>query len=321
MGNDMIYGEIQNVDKKVSRIFAGTTSIYAVKDKNAYFDELINLGVNAFDLARVYYGAEKAMGEWLEKSGKRDEVVLLSKCCHPSMFGKKRVNKKELLKDFAKSTKELHTDKIDIYLLHRDDETIAVDEIVETMNELHAKGKVGAFGGSNWSHQRIEEANEYAYKKGLVPFVASSPNFTLAESVTDPWGGGCVSLTAKDNVDAIEWYKKSNMPVIAYSSLAGGLFSGRINKDRSNINEVLSRPAIKGFVSEENLERLTRVEKLAEEKSVSVAQIAMAYVNCYPLNTFAVVSTRNPSSMKANIDALNIKLTDEEMKYLNLEDR
>lgn len=320
METKMTYGKIPYVEKEVSRIFAGTASIYGVKDKNAYFDELFDLGINAFDMARVYFGAEKAVGEWLEKSGKRDEVVLLSKCGHPSIFGKKRVNKKEVLKDFELSTKELHTDKIDIYLLHRDDTSKPVDEVVEMLNELHSKGRIGAFGGSNWTHQRIEEANEYAYKKGLVPFSVSSPNFTLAESVCDPWGGGCVSLTSKESDGGIEWYQKTDMPVIAYSSLAGGLFSGKINEDRSNIKEVLSKPSIKGFVSDENLERLKRVEKLAKEKNVAVPQIAMAYVNCFPMNTFAVVSTRNPSSMRKNIDALNIVLSQEELKYLNLED-
>lgn len=319
MATEMIYGKIPYVEKEVSRIFAGTASIYAVKDKNAYFDELFALGINAFDMARVYFGAEKAVGEWLEKSGKRDEVVLLSKCCHPNMFGGKRVGRKHILKDFALSTKELHTDRIDIYLLHRDVPSVPVDEIVETLNELHSNGKIGAFGGSNWIHQRIEEANEYAYKKGLVPFSVSSPNFTLAESIDDLWGGGCVSLTAKNSVGAIEWYQKTDMPVVAYSSLAGGLFSGKINEDRSNISEVLPKTSQKGFVSDVNLERLSRVEKLAKEKGVTVPQIAMAYVHCYPMNTFAVVSTKNPSSMKKNIDALKIELTSDELKYLNLE--
>lgn len=72
---------------------------------------------------------------------------------------------------------------IDIYLLHLDDPDVDVAVPVEVMNALHAEGKIGAFGGSNWTHQRIEEANEYAYRRGLIPFTVSSPNFGLADQV------------------------------------------------------------------------------------------------------------------------------------------
>ena len=315
----MQYRKIPHVDKEVSRIVLGTGSIYAVKDKNAYFDEVLKLGINTFDMARVYFGAEDAVGKWLEKSGKRESVVLLSKCCHPSMLGKKRVGAKYILEDFAKSTAQLHTDKIDIYLLHRDDKNVPVGEIVETLNELHVKNKIGAFGGSNWGFRRIEEANEYAYKKNLVPFSVSSPHFSLAESVDDIWGGGCVSLSARGKAEERAWYINNGMPVFAYSSIAGGFFSGKINKERSNIKDVLSKISIKGFVSEENLERLSRAEALAAKKGVTVPQIALSYVLCHTMNVFAVTSSKNAGSLKNNADALSIALSEAETKYLNLE--
>ncbi len=72
---------------------------------------------------------------------------------------------------------------IDIYLLCRDDPDVDVAVPVEVMNALHAEGKIGAFGGSNWTHQRIEEANEYAYRRGLIHVTVSSPNFGLADQV------------------------------------------------------------------------------------------------------------------------------------------
>ena len=72
---------------------------------------------------------------------------------------------------------------INIYLLCRDDPDVDVAVPVEVMNALHAEGKIGAFGGSNWTHQRIEEANEYAYRRGLIHVTVSSPNFGLADQV------------------------------------------------------------------------------------------------------------------------------------------
>ena len=62
--------------------------------------------------------------------------------------------------------------------------------MVEILNEYHKAGRIGAFGGSNWTHQRIAEANQYAGEHGLIPFTVSSPNFGLCDQIGDPWGGG-----------------------------------------------------------------------------------------------------------------------------------
>ena len=155
---------------------------------------LFRSGVNAFDTARVYALSEKSLGDWVYQRGLREQVVLLSKCGHPSVSGEKRINEQEIRRDFAESSQYLKTDFIDIYLLHRDDPEIEAGVAVEILNALYAEGKIGAFGGSNWTHQRIEEANEYAYKHSLVPFSVSSPNFGLADQICDLWGGGCLSI-------------------------------------------------------------------------------------------------------------------------------
>lgn len=226
----MQYAEIPYVSKKVSRILFGTAMQPFVMgaDGNDLLDAIYSTGVNTFDCARGYMGAEKSFGNWLETREIRDNVVILSKCAHPSMFGKKRVNRDEIRKDFARSARDLRTDYIDIYLLHRDDPDVEAGEIVEILNELHAEGKIGAFGASNWTHRRIEEANEYAWSHNLIPFSVSSPNFGLADQVQDPWGGGCVTISGPANAEARKWYEKNQMPVIAYSSLGRGLFSGRV---------------------------------------------------------------------------------------------
>lgn len=318
----MEYVNIPYVEKKLSRIIYGT-AIEPFKsggDGNELLDAVYKLGVNTFDTARVYGDAEKVLGRWLEERGRRKEVVILSKCGHPDPDGRKRVNEKEIREDFAKSSGYLRTDYIDIYLLHRDDPDVEPGACVEVFNALHAEGKIGAFGGSNWTHERIMEANEYAYKHNLIPFTVSSPNFGLAEQVTDPWGGGCVSISGRANKAARDWYEKEQMAVVAYSSLGHGLFSGRVKTDEiDRIHEVLDEFAIKGYACEENFERLRRCELLAAKKGCSVSQIAMAWIFQHGLNVFAAVSTSKASRMKENIDALCIGLSNEEMLYLNPE--
>lgn len=318
----MKYAKIPYVDKKVSRILFGTAMqpFMTGGDGTELLDAVYALGVNTFDCARAYGDAEKSLGSWVEKRGIRDQVVILSKCAHPDMYWNKRVNAAEIKKDFERSASELRTDSIDIYLLHRDDPDVEVGEIVEVMNELHAKGKIGAFGASNWTHQRIEAANAYAREHQMVPFCVSSPNFGLAEQVQDPWGGGCVTISGPANADAREWYAKNQMPVIAYSSLGRGLFSGRVKgREPEKAMEVMDEVSMKGYGCPENFERLRRCEQLAAEKGCNVPQIAMAWIFGQPLNTFAVVSTSKPERMQKNIDALHIALGKEELEYLNLE--
>lgn len=318
----MQYGKISYLNKKASRIFYGVAiePFLSGGDGNELLDAVFALGINTFDLARVYGEAETAMGRWMEERGNREDVILLSKCAHPSATWEKRVNEKEIRYDFAVSSEKLRTDYIDIYLLHRDDPEVEVGEIVEILNAMHAEGKIGAFGGSNWMHERIALANEYAYKHNLIPFTVSSPSFSLAEQVRDPWGGGGMTISGPSNQEARDWYRKNNMPVIAYSSLAHGMLSGKVkSQDMQKNIEDLDEVIRKGYLCEENIERLRRCEELANRKGCSVPQLALAWIFKQNLDTFAVVSSSNPKRMQSNIDALQLELSQEELAYLNLQ--
>ena len=320
----MQYGEISYVKKPVSRILYGTAMepFNVGGDGNVLFDAMYEQGINAFDTARVYGEAEQVLGRWIEERELRDKVVILSKCVHPLPDGTKRVSEKEIRADFALSSRYLRTDYIDIYLAHRDDEQVSVEEIVEAFNALHAEGKIGAFGGSNWTHQRIEEANEYAYKHDMLPFTVSSPNFGLAEQVKDLWGGGSISISGPAGLEARKWYAKERMPLVAYSSLGRGLFSGKLkSEDAAFADRVLDEFAMKGYAYPQNFERLRRCEELAAEKGCSVSQIAMAWIFRQKLNTFAVVSTSKPERMQENIAAMELELTADEISYLDLQEK
>ena len=314
----MKYRQIPYVDKPCSELIYGTAIPPYLDGGNG--DEILegvfSLGINFIDTARNYKLAEKSVGHWFETYGHRDEVVLLTKCAHPE-DGRKRVSEKDIREDYAVSREYLHTDYFDVYLLHRDDPEVPAGTIVEIMNALHAEGKIGAFGGSNWTHHRIEEANEYAYKHDLIPFSVSSPNFSLAHQAGDPWGWGTVTITGDENRDAREWYKANQMPVVAYSSLARGLFSGRLKStDYGRAAELLDEAAFKGYAYPENFEKLARCEELAAKKGCSVTDIALNWLYRQNINVFAVVSSNNPDRMKQNIAAIDLALSPEELDYL-----
>lgn len=315
----MQYKKIQNVNKPVSELIYGTASEPFLSGQNAddILEQVFASGINTIDTARNYQLAEKSIGHWFETYGRRDEVVLLTKCGHPE-GGRKRINEKDIREDYTVSSKYLHTGYFDIYLLHRDDPDVEVGEIVEIFNALHAEGKIGAFGGSNWTHRRIEEANEYAYKNGLIPFTVSSPNFSLAHQAGEPWDFGTVTITGPENEDARNWYRETEMPVVAYSSLARGLFSGKLSSDDfDKAAEILDEAAMKGYCYPENFEKLRRCEQIAFQKGTSVTAVALNWVFHQNLNVFAVVSTANPARMKENVCALDLNLTKEELCFLD----
>ena len=315
----VLYGSISGIAQPVSRILLGVASIPEKADTNIWLNSILETGVNFFDTARVYGNSEETLGRWFDECGTRERVVLLSKCCHP-FLNLRRVSAKAIRHDLRLSLQALRTDYIDLYLLHRDDPAVPVGEIVETLNELKAAGRLRAFGGSNWTHSRIEAANEYAYSHNLTPFSASSPNFSLADPVGDPWGHNSLSIAGRAQAEARAWYEKTQLPVIAYSALAHGLFSGRMRSaDAADVEQYLDVYARRGYASADNFERLRRCEELAKAKNATVPQIAMAWIFHQHMNMFAVVSTSSAERMRANIGALEIALSGEECRYLNLE--
>ena len=320
----MRYGTIKGVDRPVSRIFLGTASapFSTGGDGSELLEAALEQGINAIDTARVYGLSENSLGRWLEQPGNREKVVLLSKCGHPAEDGTRRVRAGEMKKDLETSLEALRTDYVDIWLLHRDDPEIPVGEIMDTFQEMKEKGRIRAFGGSNWTRRRIQEANEYAAAHGLQPMTASSPQFGLANQVTDPWGGNCVTISGPAGEEDRKWYRERGMPVIAYSSLGRGMMSGRVRSgDPEGARQILDSFAQKGFLYPENLERLRRCEKLAAEKGTTVPQTAMRWIFSQGLNAFAVVSCSGPERIRKNAEALEISMTPEEAAWLDLREK
>ena len=318
----MKYTKFPYVKNQVSKIVFGTAIPVFLEgtEQNELLSAAYDMGITTFDTARVYGDAEKSLGKWIYEKDMRDKIVLISKCSHHDLItGEKRVNEAAIRADFETSSHYLNTDNIDIYVLHRDDLSVPAGNVVEVLNAMHAEGKIGAFGGSNWTYHRIEEANEYAYKKGLIPFTVSSPNFGLAQQVADPWGGGCVSIAGPGNEDVREWYKKNDIKVLAFATLAHGFFTGRIKSDRpETAAQVLDEAGMRGFYCAENMERLRRCEELSAKKGCSVAQLAMAWSLSQDLDVCALVGTSNIGRLKENAAALDIVLTEDEMKWLDL---
>jgi aryl-alcohol dehydrogenase-like predicted oxidoreductase len=315
----MLYGSVPGLDKRVSRLVQGTVMVRSDcwESSVELLDAVFALGGNTFDTAHVYGQGdnERTFGRWVNDRGLREQVVIIGKGAHHNQ-DRQRVTPFDITADIHDSLARLRTDYIDLYLLHRDNPSVAVGPIVEVLNEHLAAGRIRAFGGSNWSQNRIQAANEYAAAHGLVPFAVSSPNFSLAIQFKEPWDN-CVSLTGEENEGVRRYYRETQMPLFTWSSLAGGFFSGRFRPDNLNtFTAYLDKLCVQSYCYDENFARYARATELAHKHGVSVPQLALAYVLSQPWNVFTLVGCANGTEFAANAAALELRLTEEELAWL-----
>ena len=319
----MRYGEIPGVNKPVARVVQGSTMIGSDLDEAKSFallDQVYELGGNTIDTAHVYSNgnSERIIGRWMQARGLRDNIVIITKGAAHSE-DRRRMTPFDIASDLHDSLARLKSDYIDLYLLHRDDPDVPFEAIIDVLNEYQQAGRLHAFGVSNWSHERIEAANAYAQAHGLEPFVASSPQFSLAESLDEPWPL-CTSISGFAGVDARAWYAQTQMPLLVWSPLASGFFSGRFRRDNLHTfgEREWDRVCVRTYASEANFQRLDRAGISAAEKGLTPAQIALAYATNQPMNVFVAVGPSSGEKFRANVEASEVRLTSQEMAWLDL---
>jgi aryl-alcohol dehydrogenase-like predicted oxidoreductase len=289
------------LDREIGRLVLGTTWFDPV-DQGAAFDNIdvfVGLGGTVIDTAENYGrgDSETVIGRWLAAApGRRDQVLILSKGAHP-YDGRNRVTPEAIGADLAGSLERLGVDQIDIYLLHRDDESVPVGPIVEALNEHQAAGRIRTFGASNWTTARLDEAAAYAADQGLHPFTSSSVQFALAIPRAEPWP---LCISGRDP-QSTAWYRQTRMPLFAWSSQASGFFAGT-DDDRSDAE--LERV----YGSEANRDRRRRARDLGDRLGFDPAQIALAWVTAQPFWIFPVVRARRAEHLEASVAAMDIAL-------------
>ena len=312
-GAVMPCGRVAGVDLPISRVVMGSMSL-GIDDMSftcALLDHYFEHGGNAIDTAYGYGGGvcERAIGRWIELHRLRDRVVIIDKGGHTPHNYPEFVDRQ-----IGESLERLRTDYIDLYFLHRDNPEVPVGEFVDCLDAHREAGRIRAFGGSNWTPGRIDEANRYAAAKGVAGFAAGSPNFALARWNEPMWSPDCT--TARD-AGPFAWYLKRKMPVFAWSSQATGFFSGRF--EPGDEKKLPSNHPARVWFNEANFRRLERVRELARKKGVTATRIALAYVLCQPLDIYALIGPCTLEESGDSLQAPGLSLSSAEMRWLDLE--
>ena len=299
---------IEALGRSVSRLGMGSM-IFSPERKELVFELLDRFrehGGNLIDSSEVYGGgeSEKAIGLYFAERGCREDWVMLDKGCADVSL----VDPDNVRRAIRVNLERLGTDYIDLWVAHRDNPATPIGDIVETLNEERAAGRIRAFGGSNWTRERIDAANEYADRHGLMGMCCSSPNVCLAIP-NEPWWPDCTHATDDD----VAWSAETGIPLFAWSSQGRGFFLDDCSPENT-ANEALVRV----YHNADNFERLRRARRLAADKGLAPIQIALAYVLNLPSPTIGLVGPATTAEVDSCVEASRLKLTEAEKDWLNL---
>ncbi len=276
-----------------------------------------DLGITTFDTAPVYgFGhSEELLGKALQ--GKRDQVQILTKYglrwdatvgeYHFSLEDEKGnahkvhryAGKESLIKECEASLKRLKTDYIDLYQIHWPDNTTPIAETMEAVAQLLQQGKIRAAGVSNYSEEQVKEAQQTVMiASDQVPY--SMLNRGIEEEL-------------------LPYALEAHVSILAYSPLQRGLLTGKITENHQ-FNAGDTREGNRYF-KPENIRSVNRfledIKPIADDKQITLAQLAINWTFHQPGITCALVGARNRKQVKENAKAASFTLSQEEMQKIN----
>ena len=283
-------------DMSLSNIVLGTDGYGERIDKKTAFsimDLYTQNGGNVIDTARLYTNgtSESYVGEFI--SGIRDNLYISTKCAHPPLsdMSHNRLNEIDIEYDIDTSLKTIGIDYIDIVWLHRDDLSVSVEPIINIMNKMVKKGKIRYFGASNWTYQRIDEANKYADKTNQSGFIASQPLYNMATR-TKVWDSTLVCLDGDEKAK----YDKSHFPVFAFSSQAKGFFE-------KYSQGTLSEKAKERYLNDDTLKTYERIKKSAQESGNTISYTALSMlIKQSNFDVFPIIGPSNVEQLKSTLN-------------------
>jgi aryl-alcohol dehydrogenase-like predicted oxidoreductase len=318
----MRYIDFPGTELRVSAICLGTGSLgstVGAADAFALLDAFAGHGGNFLDTAKVYADwlpgersvSEKTIGRWLCRRSAGESIIVGTKGAHPelSTMHIPRLSPREIVTDLESSLRNLRTEAIDLYWLHRDDPARPVGEILETLHDQVMAGKVRHYGCSNWSAPRIRAAQTYATQHRLQGFVADQMQWSLAH--TDAAALADPTMVAMDD-ELYAYHHQTGLPAVPYSSQAGGYFQ----KLDAGEHDRLSRGARRLYGHVRNQERLWRLRHLSQGTGRTITQLVLGYLLSQPFPTIPVVGCKTQEHLLDSLSAAQVRLSAQQRAYL-----
>lgn len=266
----------------------------------------LEMGINFFDTANSYSGgvSEEILGRAIRDYATRDEVVLATKVFFPMQKGPNRggLSRKSIINELDHSLKRLGTDYVDLYIIHRWDDQTPIEETMETLHDVVKAGKARYIGASSMQAWQFLKANHVAESNGWTKFVSMQNHYNL--------------LYREEEREMMPMCESEGIGVTPYSPLASGRLTRAVGETtyRSQTDQV--QKAKYGTMEDSDNEIITRVASIAERRGVLRMQVALAWLLQKQPVTAPIIGATKLRHLEDAKGALSIKLTDEEMSFL-----
>ncbi len=301
----MTFGESQTFMK-------GVTS--SDDEGRRVFDRAIDAGINLVDTANVYSEgrSEELLGQWVK--GKRDRVLLATKCRFPIGFGAASkpgphdwgLSRKAILAACEASLKRLGADFVDLYQVHMQDTSVAIDETLRALDDLVTQGKVRYIGCSNYTGYRLVESL----------WVADKLRAHRYESVQLQWSLA-VRSAEREVVPACRAF---GVGVLVWSPLARGFLTGKYKRDQApppGTRLDSWRDTFKAYDNDRLWNVVDVLGKVAQRHDTTHAAVALAWLLSKPVVSTVIVGARTVEQLENNLRASEVKLSIEDVRELD----
>ena len=259
-------------------------------------------GISWFDTAEAYGSgkSEQAIATALVKAGKSNGDVIIATKWLPILR-----TAKNILRTFSKRQHFLSPFKIDLYQVHFPGSFSSIEAQMNAMATLVKEGKIGSVGVSNFSVEQMRQAHAALEKHGL-PLASNQVRFNLLDRMIEKQG-------------ILDTAKELGITIIAYSPLAQGLLTGKFHKDPGLVKRLpYSRKKAAERMLEKSRPLVTLLEEISSSYGCAPSEVALSWLINYAGDiVVAIPGASKADHIAQNVNALNLKLTDDEMKKLD----
>jgi aryl-alcohol dehydrogenase-like predicted oxidoreductase len=303
------YRRLGDSDLQVSEICLGTWTTFGGSVDDAAAHELVGVafeeGINFFDTANVYSQgrSEEVLGRALA-ARPRDSYIVATKVYAPAPDGGRGLSREQILTQIDASLTRLGMDFVDLYQCHSFDDDVPVEETLGALTEVVDAGKARWIGVSNWSGDQIRNAVGLAREHGFAKIVSSQPEYSLLERAPEE---GVIPASRENAVSQI-----------VYSPLAQGVLTGKYMPGESagEGTRAAERSQWMGLYNDAALERVQRLRPIADGLSITMAQLALAWILRESNVASAIIGASRPDQVRDNAAASGVELGDETIRAI-----
>ncbi|MCI3133591.1 aldo/keto reductase [Phenylobacterium aquaticum] len=292
---------------KVSAIGLGCNNFGMRIDQaqtQAVVDAALEAGINFFDTADIYGGAQSEVFLGQALAGKRDRAIVATKFANPMGEGAYRRggSRRYIVSAVEASLKRLNTDRIDLYQMHVPDADTPIEETLRALDDLVRAGKVLYLGNSNFSGWQIADADWISKTQGLERFVSAQNNYSLLERNVE-----------REVLPACERFGLGFLP---FFPLASGLLTGKYQRGEAPPEGTrLAAWGARGqaALNERNFDRVEKLQAWALDHGHSLLELAFAWILGHPVVSSVIAGATSPAQIAANAKGADWKLTPDQV--------